>query len=188
MSFSSDETDEFNAGLTTIGELTKTVSDGTQSDIVAREEEFFEASSYVSEDVVENSTSNTIERRNKSAMHAVLKARLARAKSPEAQRAKGPSTPSSMRGDPPAQKAGGEARTKACRRGVQRGALSLLPTTRPFTEAPRDHQVDDWACGVVKGLQRRAVPLRTSKGSTSSRRTRGSCLGIKQEVPEEVAL
>jgi hypothetical protein len=33
----SDETDEFNAGLTTIGELTKTVSDGTQtSDIVAR--------------------------------------------------------------------------------------------------------------------------------------------------------
>lgn len=102
-------------------------------------------------------------------------------KSPEAQRAKGPSTPSSMRGDPPAQKAGGEARTKACRRGVQRGALSPLPTTRTFTEAPHDHQVDDWACGEVKGLQRRAVPLRTSKGSTSSRRTRGSCLGIKQE-------
>ena len=82
MHFSSDETDEFNAGLATIGELTKTVSDRTPSDILAREEELFEASSYVSEDVVENSTRNTIEHRDETAFIAVLKARLARAEKP----------------------------------------------------------------------------------------------------------
>jgi hypothetical protein len=151
MSFSSDETDEFNAGLTTIGELTKTVSDGTQSDIVAREEEFFEASSYVSEDVVENSTSNTIERRNKTAMHAVLKHGLPVQKAPKRNARRDQACPVQC-GDPPAKKRVGKQERRRAGGGVQRGALSLLPTTRPFTEAPRDHQVDDWVCGVVKGL------------------------------------
>ena len=147
MSFSSDETDEFNAGLTTIGELTKTFSDGTQSDIVAREEEFFEASSYVSEDVVENSTSNTIERRNKTAMNAVLKARLARAKSPEAQRAKGPSMPSSMRGDPPAKKRVGKQERRRAG-GESRGEHS--PRCRRRELSPRLHATTKSTTGRVE--------------------------------------
>lgn len=147
MHFSSDETDEFNAGLTTIGELTKTVSDRTPSDIVAREEELFEASSYVSEDVVEKSTRNTIERRNKTAMNAVLKARLARAKSPEAQRAKGPSMPSSMRGDPPAKKRVGKQERRRAG-GESRGEPS--PFCRRRDLSPRLHATTKSTTGRVE--------------------------------------
>ena len=121
-------------------------------------------------------------REHQTAVTAVSKARLVRAKKPRSAMREGTKHAQFDARGPARLQAGGEARTKACRRGVQRGVLSPLPTTRPFTEAPHAHQVDDWACGVVKGLQRRAVPLRTSKGSTFSRRTRGSCPDFEQEV------